>query len=306
VSILAALCVGAASAAAALVLTVRVGSADATRGGLRGMRRPRARRVPTVQWLRQAGSELTTLQFGLVSVGVGETNFALLALATRTPLVAVAPGVAAAAVPRAVLAHRRSLRFRQWQAAWPDALRELVAAIVSGRSFTQGVRALGESGPEPLREFFAEFATAARLLGTTAALEQIRDRMADPTSDRVIEVLLVAHERGGAIVRDVLEDLVSATSKDVKVLEEIDTEGLEMRINARAVLALPWLVLVALTLRPGPFREFYRSSGGLLVVCIAGLLSVLGTLWLMRLGRLPDEPRVFARTSGLAGSGQAR
>jgi hypothetical protein len=33
-----------------------------------------------------------------------------------------------------------------------------------------------------------------------------------------------------------------------------------MKINARAVLVLPWLVLVALTIRDGPFRDFYRST----------------------------------------------
>ena len=35
-----------------------------------------------------------------------------------------------------------------------------------------------------------------------------------------------------------------------------------MRINARAVMVLPWCVLVALTARPGAFRTFYQSSGG--------------------------------------------
>ena len=143
---------------------------------------------------------------------------------------------------------------RAWQAAWPDALRELIAAIVAGRSLPQAVTALGESGPEPLRSVFADFPAMTRVFGFTAALEQIRNRLADATTDRVIEVLIVAHDRGGTIVREVLEDLVVATTKDLKVLDEIDTDGLEIRINARAVLVLPWLVLVALTFarRPVP------------------------------------------------------
>ena len=100
------------------------------------------------------------------------------------------------------------------------------------------------------------------MLGTVPALEVIREELADPTSDRVIEVLILASERGGQIVKEILEDLVVATTKDLKVLDEIETEGLEMRINARAVLVLPWFVLVALTLRGGAFREFYASSAG--------------------------------------------
>jgi tight adherence protein B len=234
------------------------------------------------------------MQFRALSGLVCVVAFAILTLATRAPLVAIPPAVAVAALPHLYCAHRRVERLRAWQAAWPDALRELVAAIVAGRSLGQAIAGLGESGPDPLRQVFADFPTLARVFGTAAALEQVKERMADPTSDRVVEVLLVAHERGGAIVRDVLEDLVVATTKDVKVLEEIDTEGLEMRINARAVLVLPWLVLVALTVRPGPFRDFYRSGAGVLVVGAAGMLSVLGAVWLGRLGRQPDEPRVFA------------
>ena len=110
--------------------------------------------------------------------------------------------------------------------------------------------------------------------GPAPALEIVKEELADPTSDRVLEVLILAHERGGAIVRTILEDLVDATTKDLKLLEELETEGLEMRINARAVVVLPWLVLVALTARPGAFRDFYRSGGGVVTLLLgAGALG---------------------------------
>ncbi len=127
---------------------------------------------------------------------------------------------------------------------------------------------LAETGPAPLHEAFARFTLLARMLGTVAALEVVKEELADPTSDRVIEVLILAYERGGPIVQSILEDLVAATTKDVKVLDEIESEGLEMKINARAVLVMPWFVLVALTVRAGPFREFYGSPAGLLVVLV--------------------------------------
>ena len=124
---------------------------------------------------------------------------------------------------------------------------------------------LAETGPPALRDAFARFPLLARMLGTVPALEIVKAELADPTSDRVIEVLILAQERGGPIVRQILEDLVVATTKDLKVLDEIESEGLEMKINARAVLVMPWLVLVALTLRAGPFRAFYQSPAGVLV-----------------------------------------
>jgi Flp pilus assembly protein TadB len=94
-----------------------------------------------------------------------------------------------------------------------------------------------------------------------------------------------------------LTDLVDATTRDLKVLDAIETESLESRINARAVVVLPWLVLIVLTARAGPFRDFYRSSGGVVTLLIAAGASALGVLTLGRLGREPDEPRVFGRSS---------
>ena len=68
-----------------------------------------------------------------------------------------------------------------------------------------------------------------------------------------------------------------------------------MRINARVVVVLPWFVLVALTVRPGPFRDFYRSGGGVVTLLVAAGLSALGVVVLGRLGRENGEQRVFGR-----------
>lgn len=290
-TLLAALMVAVAAGAATVVVWSRVDRPGPEEVATGAAPPPRLRRD---QWLRQAGVDLTPLELWTLAGSAVFATFVLLALATRAPLVALPPAAAVGVLPFAYLGHRRSVRLRAWQAAWPDALRELTAAIVAGRSLAQAINALGQTGPDPLREVFADFPALARVFGTAAALEQVKERMADPTSDRVIEVLLVANERGGAIVRDILGDLVVATTKDLKVLEEIDTEGLEMRINARAVLVLPWFVLVALTVRAGPFRDFYRSTAGMLVIGAAGLLSAFGAWWLGRLGAQPMEPRVFA------------
>ena len=96
-------------------------------------------------------------------------------------------------------------------------------------------------------------------------------------------------------MRSILVDLTDATTRDLKLLDELDTESLEMRINARAVVVLPWLVLVALTARPGAFRDFYRSGAGVLTVCLAAVLSAVGVVVLGRLGREESEERVLAR-----------
>jgi tight adherence protein B len=153
-------------------------------------------------------------------------------------------------------------------------------------------------GPEPLREAFQGFDLYSRSLGVVPALEMVRDDLADPTADRVIEVLILAYERGGSVIPAILEDLAEATTRDLWTLEQVRTEVLEQKINSRVVFILPWIVLVAMTARSEAFRDFYSSTPGLVVVVIGGLMSMLGIAIAARLGRQLPEPRVFGRVGG--------
>ncbi len=244
-------------------------------------------------WLQQAGTEATPARFLALSFVSGVAGWAGCCALTRAPLVGIVPGLALAATPTVYLGRRREARMRTIQSAWPDALRDVLASITAGLSLHQAIEALAASGPPPIRHALRSYPSLAPMLGTVATLDVIRTDLADPTTDRVFEVLAVAHERGGSVVREILADLVQATTKDIKTLEEIDGECLEMRINANAVLVLPWLVLVALTIRPGAFRAFYSSRPGALVLSVAAAMSVAGWLWIRHLGRVPLEPRVL-------------
>jgi tight adherence protein B len=255
--------------------------------------RPGAQAATAQLWLAQAGARVSPAQFVLGSLGVGLAAFAVTFFVTGTALVAVVPAIAAATLPRAYFGRRRAARLRELQAAWPDGLRDVGASLAAGRSLGHALVTLAETGPPPLRDAFSRFPTLSRMLGPVAALEVVKAELADPTSDRVIEVLILAQERGGPIVTRILDDLVVATTKDVKVLDEVESEGLEMKLNARAVLVMPWLVLIALTLREGAFRDFYSSPAGLVVVLAGAALCAFGAWWIGRLGRTHEERRVF-------------
>jgi tight adherence protein B len=245
--------------------------------------------------LALAVAPVSPARFVGVSLLTGVLAFLVGALVTGAPLVAVVPAMVVTGAPGAWYARRRRLRIRAVRESWPDGLRDVAASVASGRSVTQALESLGAAGPAPLREAFAGFGSAARAFGTTPALRVVADDLADATSDRVIEVLVLAHERGGRIVTEILDDLVSGTTRDLKVLDEIESEGLEMRINAAAVVVLPWSVLVLLCIRGGAFRDFYTSPAGFLVVLVGALMSGAGYLWIRHLGRGHDEPRVLSR-----------
>ena len=255
---------------------------------------PRPGRTQRQTWLLQAGTELSVAQFVVGSLAAGAVTFALVAAITGSPVVAIVPAAALGLLPRAYFGHRRARRLSELQQAWPDGIRHIIGGIQSGMSLNQSIAALATNGPEPLRLAFSRFAVGARMVGVPAALEVVKGQLSDSTSDRVIEVLLLAHERGGRIVTEVLRDLAEATTKDLKTMGEIASDRLEPKINSRAVFALPWLVLVMLCASAGPFRQFYRTAAGVVVILIAAAISLLGIWIVERLSRDPMEERVFA------------
>lgn len=253
---------------------------------------------PPREWLQQAGLPVAAHQFWLASLGAGLVAFLFVWLLTGLWPVALPPALLVTVVPRAYYARVREQRLAEVRAAWPDGLRDLVASISAGMSLHRALENLAHNGPLPLRRAFASFPRLARAMGVVPALRLVKAELADPTTDRVVEVLVMAQERGGAIVPDILRDLAAATARDVWMLEEIRTQAMEHTLNARIVFALPWLVLVALTLRPGPFRDFYSSAPGLVVVAVGAVMSVAGMVMVSRLGREPEEPRVLAGGGG--------
>src|SRR5262245_51471056 len=139
---------------------------------------------------------MTPTRFWAASCGVGLSAFVAVSTITGAPLVAVVPGLAVAGTPRAYFGRRRAAHLHAVQGAWPDALRDVGASLASGRSLAGAVGELASTGPAPLRDAFARFASSARLLGVGPALELVKESLADPTSDRVLEVLVLASERG--------------------------------------------------------------------------------------------------------------
>lgn len=286
---------GLAAMASGVAVAIIVGALADLLPARMARRRRRASHVRRQrEWLTQAGVAVGPVPFWAGSATLAAAVCVVLTSLTGTLAVAAVPSVALGLVPRTVLARRRTARLNAIRQAWPDALRELSAAVAAGRSLTQALVDLACRGPEPLADAFASFPTLVRVLGTPAALEVIRDDLADPTTDRVVEVLILAHEQGGRLVTELLRDLAETTTRDLHTAEEVASNALEQKINARAVFVLPWLVLVVLVARPGHFRDFYQSGSGLVVIGVAAALSLAGVALTSRLSRQPVEPRLLA------------
>ena len=254
-------------------------------------------------WLIQAGCNLTVRRFIAGSAMIGFLTLVLGTMLAGAWWLAVMPAVAAALLPQIFYSRRRSLRLRRLSQAWPDALRDVLAATAAGTTLVMALHGLAERGPGPLRSAFARFRLVSRMVGVAPALELLKEELCDPTSDRVIEVLILAYQHGGGLVTEVLRDLVGEITEDLRLDAEIRSDGTEQRIESRVVLVIPWLLLLFLVVTSDQYRSYYQSADGLIVVMAAVAWSMVGVLVMKRISRSETENRVLVRPaqSGEAG-----
>lgn len=256
------------------------------------------RRRPTIlqrreAWLRQAGAKVAAAQFYAGSAAAAAAAFLVLTVVVGAWIVALVPAAAVAIAPHAYYSRQRRSRLAEVVHAWPDGLRDLAASCHARMSLPQAVLGLAAGGPAPLQRAFAGFATALRVSGMIPALEHVKEELGDPTSDRVIEVLILAQDRGAAAIGQILQDLAEATSAELRTAEEIETVRQEPKLNTYVTAALPWALMLLLTVGDTPHRAFYTTSGGVLVAAAAAAFTITGVLIVRRLSRDAAEQRVF-------------
>jgi tight adherence protein B len=244
--------------------------------------------------LRQAGVSLTPSRYRATVAASIIAVFLVGYGLTGTLALAVVPAVAVGFAPRAYYRRRQRKALAARMAAWPEAIRDVVSRITVGSTLHSALVQLGRSGPEPLRPVWRRYAVNAAVLEVSAALDQARDELADPVSDRVIEAFAAAHERGQSVVVDVLRTLADDTTKDLQLTEQIVTNETEVRAQAVFAVFLPFLVLAFLVSTNDGFRDFYRTTAGFVVICLGAGMALFGWKLITAIGRLPEDPRVLA------------
>jgi tight adherence protein B len=267
-----------------LALGVRGGGASGTRH--------RAGRL--LDWMAQAGVR-GVRPWQLVAF-CGATGLAaglpVLAM-SRSVWLGLAFATLAGWLPVSALQGRRRRRSRELREVWPDAIDNLASGVRAGLSLPEAVAGLAERGPEPLRAPFARFADDYHATGRFGvALDRLKDNLADPTADRVVEALRLAREVGGTDLGRTLRTLSGFLRDEQRVRKELEARQTWVLVAARMSFATPWVVLLLLATKPEAMAA-YRTPGGALVLAVGAGMAVAGYRLMLAIGRLPSEERVL-------------
>lgn len=246
------------------------------------------------QLLAEAGlTGINAAQLLALQVGLGLLVLVVVLLTTGTVTVSLVFGMFGFALPYVQvrrLALRRKADLRE---VWPEVVDNLASAVRAGLSLPEALSALSTRGPEVLRPPFARFATEYRSTGRFGAcLDRLKDDLADPVGDRIVETLRVAREVGGTDLGRVLRTLATFLREDARARAELETRQGWVVSAARLAVAAPWVVLLLLATQSTTLAA-YDSALGTAILLGGGVVCVVAYRVMLRIGRLPEDMRVL-------------
>jgi len=254
--------------------------------------RPRISRLEDL--LRSAGIEKVS-RFGLLATCLGVGCFVTLVFfaGTRSWPISGCFGLFGGWLPLGVVKWRARKRTALLRELWPDVVDHLRSAIRAGLSLPEALIQLGEKGPTELLPLFRDFGADYRSGGQfDPALGRLKERLADPVADRIVEALRLTREVGGSDLGRLLGTLAEFLRDNARTRSELEARQSWTVNAARLAVAAPWIVLVLMASRPEAIAAYNSPVGA--AVLIGGLLvSVFSYAVMLRIGALPQDERVL-------------
>jgi tight adherence protein B len=243
--------------------------------------------------LVQAGIRgVSPAAFAGACVAAAVTAFMLTLAVSRSPSIAACFALICGRAPLTMVKARARRRRASLRNQWPEVVDHLASGVRAGLSLAEALAQLGERGPAGLREPFREFGEDYRASGSFAeCLDTLKERLADPVADRIVEALRITREVGGTDLGRLLRTLSAFLRDDVRIRGELEARQSWTVNAARLAVAAPWVVLALLSTRPE--AAVFSSAGGAAVLATGGGATFLAYRLMIRIGRLPEEARVL-------------
>lgn len=252
----------------------------------------RARRLEDL--LRTAGIERVSATGLLTScLGVGAFTTITFFAVTRSWPISGCFGLFGGWLPMAIVRWRARKRAAVLRQLWPDVVDHLRSAIRAGLSLPEALIQLGHKGPVELRAAFLDFGSDYRSGGRfDPSLNRLKERLADPVADRIVEALRLTREVGGSDLGRLLGTLAEFLRESARTRSELEARQSWTVNAARLAVAAPWIVLVLLASRPEAVTAYNTPAGA--AVLLGGLgVSLLSYAAMLRIGALPQDERVL-------------
>jgi tight adherence protein B len=219
----------------------------------------------------------------VATVGVVGVVAGLVGLLLGGPIIAI---LVAGVVWLVVRFHVRRAKAKH-QAAFadqlPDVLQLVTTALRSGFGITQALESVAEEAQEPARSEFAHVLAESRMgRDLSDSLHALAARMESKDLEWIVGAIDINREAGGNL-SEILQKVSITIRERGRIHRQVRTLTAEGRLSAKILIVLPLLMLLwQWRVNPENF-ELLTSGVGLIALGFAGMLMVVGSLWVRKI-----------------------
>jgi tight adherence protein B len=196
----------------------------------------------------------------------------------KSTLAAVVCAIAIPLAVRSVLKNALAKQRKLFAEQLPDNLQVLASALRAGHSFIGALAVVVNDAPEPARSEFQRVVADEQLgVPIDQALEVVVQRMDSRELEQVALVAAMQRETGGNTA-EVLDQVTDTIRERFELRRTVQTLTAQGRMSRWVLTFLPLFLLLVITLiNPGYMNVMYHTTGGHVVLVLAGLSVASGS-----------------------------
>jgi tight adherence protein B len=239
------------------------------------------RRLGQAGWALRVGEFLAIVVAAGLAAAVGGFLF-------FGPLGAAA-GVIGLVFPLAFLSAAASKRLSAIQSQLADMLMVVSSSLRAGHSFLQSLDTATKEISEPGATEFGRTMSEIRFgRDVDEALDTLVERIGSRDLEWTVTAIKIQRKIGGNLA-EVLEGVAATIRERETLRRQVKVLSAEGRISSYVLTVLPILLAVYLSfINPAYLRVLTTTRPGLIMLSGAGVLMVVGYLWMQKIVRLSD------------------
>lgn len=159
----------------------------------------------------------------------------------------------------------------------------LAGSLRAGYSFTQAMSMVGREAASPTAEEFARISNELRVgRSLSEAMEHTASRMRSDDFSWIAQAVAINREVGGNLA-DVLEGVSHTIRERAQLRRQVASLSAEGRLSAIILIALPFVIVAMLLVaNPGYLNLLFTRPLGWMMLAVAVILLIVGSLWLRK------------------------
>jgi len=237
--------------------------------------------------LLQANTQYRLGVFILLALILGLAGFLGSSLIITNHLISIIIAGSLGSIPFFYLWSKKKKRMEKFQRQLPEGLELIARSLKAGHAFPSAMKLAADEFDDPLGPEFHETLNEINFgVSVGDALKNLANRIDCPDLKYFVISVILQRETGGNLA-EIMESIAYIIRERFKLKGKIRTLSAEGKLSAIILVALPFLVIIAVRFtNPDYINVLFSDPAGRIIAGIAAFMMVAGIIVLKRMVKI--------------------